>query len=1407
MPDFNQNEIFDTIAPFLPQHLAKRLTPAITPDDALAVSIHLASLRYIISTYLPRYLVKLITHDPTPGQVSGGFKYGTVMFADVSGFTAMSEKLSALGKEGAEEITGIVNDYFDTMLSVSAGYGGDLLKFGGDALLLFFEGQDGALRAVATGDAMQKAMSRFARVKTSQGIFPLRMSIGMGSGSIFLANLGATENMEYAVMGRALANMAQAEDRAVAGQVMVDQATYDSAAAIATFSPAADKFWLLEALTTPYLYTPPPLQPEFLPAPPNLGADVNELLQIAARHVTVIRGLRPFLPERLLTQLILDPQRPTVPGSHRPVTVMFLNFYGIDEIIEALGPAHEEAITRILNTHFVTMSRILARYDGLVNKVDTYAIGHRIMALFGALRAHEDDPRRAVRAALEINQALETVNRETCRILAALPDVPVSFGSAPLKQRVGLNSGFVFAGNVGSAARHEYSVMGDEVNLTARLMSAAREGEVLISQSTFHHCRDEFNLKRKEPVKVKGKTAPVNNYEVLGLHKHPKRWSNLISSPVVGRAAELQVGRSAVAQALAGHGRVLVISGVSGIGKTRLAEEIACFGQQEGMTLLGGTCLSYGQTMTYHPWAEILRSYFGIQADDDAAARLEAVERGMEAAGEKAWMPIIGEVLGLEIPDNDLTRTVDAKLRRQRILDLTVKLLQLRAARQPLLVVVEDAHWADPASLDMITYVARNIARHPILLILPHRPDDGLPNWSASRHAIALPLQDLPEDACLEIVYGMLGNVTLPDSLQRLILSKSEGNPFFIEEVLRVLIDSGALQQDDTGQWQAVQDKLVVELPDTIHGMIISRIDRLLEVDRRILQVASVVGRIFSCRVIDGVYVYSDQEGATQAHLDRLSDLGLTELETLEALIYRFNHLTTREVVYESMSFEQRRDLHRRIADFLEHAFADTLGEQTNLLAYHYFEGQAWAKAVEYNMLVARHAQREFANDIAVSAYERVLIAAGKLEDETALPVERLLAHESLGEVLTLLGRYEEALQQYESARQMVAAEPYSADQARHLAELCRKTADVYEKRSEYDTAFNWLEQGLRSLADNEQVIEAARIYAGGAAVYNRQGKNDEAIAWCQKSLDVALKINQREGRQAMGHAYYLLGGIYLRRGDLPRAIQFCEQSVAVYEGINDLVGQSQAYINLANSLSDLGDWERAGQAFYKSLAIKEKIGDILYQGVITNNLANIHLYRGELAIALDLLKQSLSVWKRVGATLLQAVTLSNLAQVHLNRQNLAEAEQYLQHSQAIFTEVNSEDFLPELERRWGEFYLLTGNPDEALAHTRRSLDLAVKNEARLEEGMSARMLGRVQLARGAHQSAEEALRHSLAILNELNSEYEIARTRLDLARLLRQKDPTGAMSHWRSATQTFEKLGAAADLAEARNLFAAHQT
>ncbi|MFC1996127.1 tetratricopeptide repeat protein [Chloroflexota bacterium] len=1370
--------------------------------EALPILKHIRAVRAMLSTYLPNYLVQSIYQNPKPGNVNGGFHNGVVLFADVSGFTAMSEKLSVLGKEGAEEVTGIVNTYFTAMLEINDNFGGDLLKFGGDALLIFFESDSGPGKALATGRAMMKAMGTFAHVPTSQGVFSLRMKIGMAYGPVFLASLGTPQSMDHAVMGNTLFNLAQAENIASAGEIIVHRSIQEVTDAFARYSSLESGFWKLEKLDEIY-YTQDGSR-EIKSAIQDTGSDQDFPIQNLLGEARIIGGLRPFVPEELFARIIDDPQRIPFYGSHRPVTISFTNILGINEIIEKLGRDNEDSITAILNSHFVTMSGVINRFGGTVNRLDAYSVGHRILGLFGALQAHDDDPKRAVQAALEMNKSLEEVNRATEYILNFYPEYADQFGATPLKQRIGINSGFVFGCNTGSQIRQEYTVMGDQVNLTARLMSIAREGEVLIGQSTARQTKEAFNMEEKEAVQVKGKTDPVRNFAVKRI-KEQSHWKmRLATSPIIGRDQELSIGRDAVVQTFNGQARVLVISGVSGLGKTRLAEELAWYGDRQGVNLLIGTCLSYGKTMTYHPWAEVLRELFGItdmDTNQDTNARLVAVQRGMEAIDEASWTPVIGTVLGLEIPDNDLTRDLDPKLRRQRVLDLTVKLLQSKALSQPLMLVIEDAHWADPASMDMINYVARNIPGYPILFMLPHRPDIGLPEWTTYPHAVDLELADLPEEACKEIVHEMLGGLHLPEAMYDLILTRGCGNPFFIGEVVRALIDAGALEKAPDGNFQVIHDLSRVDLPDTIHGVILSRIDRLLASDRRILQVASVIGRVFAYRTLDGVYPNDDLAAVLRERLNYLNELGLTETQVVETELYRFFHLTTREVVYEGLPFERRRSLHREIGGYIEEISANKLSEQTSLLAYHYYEGQAWEQALRHNLTAAQNAQREFANDTASLSAERALEAADNLGEQVDTRQDRLAAYETLGEVMTLVGQYEGAFENIELAREIVDGAPDTPEKHRKQAELSRKTAEIFERQSNYKTAFEWLEKGLKHLDQDQVSVEAANIYLLGAGVHHRQGNNEQASEWCQQSREIASQIQTRAGKRSLAQAYYLEGAVQFRLGNFNLSVDLCLKSLQIYQQIDDVVGQARAYNNLSNSYADLGEWENASEALQKSLKINQRIGNVFEEGNVANNLAYIHLERGEWDHAKYLFIESNEIWKRIGASFPDAVTLSNLAQVHIYQENWNQAKDTLIESEALFEEIGSDDYLAELDRRWGEYYFGIGDFERAMDYAQRSLKLAEDKDALLDVGITLRLMGLIQTVFREIDLAEQSLQRSQKVLDELGSEYEAAKTTIALANLALKKGSEIDLDHLDAAIQTFNKLGAQADLEQAQTL------
>jgi class 3 adenylate cyclase len=383
----NQINPLSKLVPYLPPHLSRHLTQDIDLVEVMTISKHIRAVREMLSTYLPNYLVNSIYRNPEPGNVNGGFRYGAVLFADVSGFTAMSEKLSVLGKEGAEEVTGIVNSYFSTMLEINDGFGGDLLKFGGDALLIFFEGNLGPFQALSTSRAMMDAMSAFKQVQTSQGEFPLKMKIGLACGSVFLASLGTKENMDHAVMGNTLFHLAGAENNATAGQIVAHSSLREVTGDIASYSTVIDDYWKLEELNKTIEVHEESIRTTSQAMDSGFDADI--LGENLSKDADIIAGLRPFVPEELFTRIINEPQRIAVYGSHRPVTVTFTNFLGIDEIIETLGPENEDSITAILNHHFITMGDVITRFGGTVNRLDAYSVGHRILGLFGALQAHD----------------------------------------------------------------------------------------------------------------------------------------------------------------------------------------------------------------------------------------------------------------------------------------------------------------------------------------------------------------------------------------------------------------------------------------------------------------------------------------------------------------------------------------------------------------------------------------------------------------------------------------------------------------------------------------------------------------------------------------------------------------------------------------------------------------------------------------------------------------------------------------------------------------------------------------------------------------------------------------------------------------------------------------------------------
>jgi class 3 adenylate cyclase len=537
-------------------------------------------------------------------------------------------------------------------------------------------------------------------------------------------------------------------------------------------------------------------------------------------------------------------------GERKIVTVLFADVVGSTAMAEHMDP---EEWTEMMNGAFDWMSPSIYKYEGTIARL----MGDALLAFFGAPVAHEDDPSRAIRSAMDMLEAM----RDYAELTKA------RFGM-DFAIRIGINTGSVVVGEVGSDLKYEYTAMGDAVNLASRLQSAARPMRTLISQDTYRFVAPLFEFNDLGQIEVKGKTEPVQIYEVVGMKTQPGKVRGLsgLTSPMVGRQAELSALTELSHSLRGGQGGVAIITGEAGLGKSRLLAEWQLDLARQGMSFqwLEGHCLSYGQRLAYHLLINLLQAILGVQPTaseaDTHAALVELVHQLFE--NELEIYPYLGHLLSLNLGGAALEKvqSLDPQsLQNQYRIALT-HLFQRLSARNPLLVVLEDIHWADPASVELITQLMPQVKTSRILFCILARPDLEAPGWRLVMHAeenlkeylTEIILNPLSESDSRQLVSNLLEIEALPDGIRERILGKAEGNPFFVEEVIRMLIDTGTLQHNEN-RWELTQNIEHVEIPDNLQGLLLARIDRLPENARRTLRVASVIGRQFSVKVLEQV--------------------------------------------------------------------------------------------------------------------------------------------------------------------------------------------------------------------------------------------------------------------------------------------------------------------------------------------------------------------------------------------------------------------------------------------------------------------------------------------------------------------------------------------------------------------------
>ncbi len=883
-------------------------------------------------------------------------------------------------------------------------------------------------------------------------------------------------------------------------------------------------------------------------------------------------------------------------ADRRPVTVLFADLCGFTSLSERLDPEEVRAFQGVL---FDSLGQAVGRRGGFVAKY----LGDAVLALFGAPVAHEDDPERALDAALDMLVRAGALSTQW---------------EARLGQQVTLHiavhTGPVVAGSLGDGAGAAYDVTGDAVNTASRLLGAAAPRTILVAASTQALVSHRFAFEPAGNVALRGKAEPMAVHRLLGVLAEPRSARGLaafgLAAAMVGRDDELDRLLAAFAHMQDGRAQLVDLEGDAGSGKSRLIAEflgrLEQRGQLAGTAVRRATCSSFGEPI-YGVFAALFREGYGVAAGDTLAVAREKLALGLSTLGAdpaiaQAVAPMLSYLLGVED-----ARPVDLdpeQLKRQIVLAARL-LVERRLAQGPLLVIVDDFHWADVASADLLHDLAAHLTDSRLMILLAHRPDGRMPAIAGEPTAIRLAA--LSPEETKRFVDGLFGGPEQPafTRLRDLILTRAGGNPLFVEEIVRSLVSGGVLVRE-AGRWSVNATVETVSLPPTLHGLLLSRVDRLPGDTRRVLQAAAVLGASFDEVLLHAIA--GEVRGALQDLVE--ADLVRAAGPSADGRYYRFSHALLHDVVYDNQLMSRRGTLHERAARALEQAVGPAPARISDLeaLGHHWSFTSDKARAARYLTAAGDRARTVYANDDAIRHYER---ARATLASWPASEGQVHTVRERLADLLALTGRRADALAHHEA----VGAELAAAGDATGTARLHRKIGALHWEAGDRERARTCFDAGLACLGEDGDPVERAQLYQELGRLAFRAGDNANAIARAERALAELARAElvqaerpsdserERETAATKVQAYNTLGVALARIGQLGEAVGRIEQSIALAEHHDLLQATCRGYTNLGVLQSSL-DPPRSIETCQRGLAVARRVGDLAFQSRLNANLA-----------------------------------------------------------------------------------------------------------------------------------------------------------------------------------------------------------
>ncbi len=964
---------------FLPAALQERLPSPLAITEALQ---HLNSLYKALTSFLPLYIAEGVIGQ-TPEYRA--LRQGTFMFADVSGFTALSERLKEENSsDGAEILTIIMNDYFAEMLEILAKSDGQLLKFAGDALLVLFPAYDDDLsdlnKAIRAGWRMQRAITRFQPISDPRLVallggeqsFQLTMSIGIARGKLFEALVGNNVQRDHLIQGELPGQAMAAEAAGVRDEVIVDSGLVPLLEADYELKPLGEQFYQVVdnqgSALDDYEFELVRRRRPKTSAVFDLSA--TSLVEHLRLQLMRVRSVSSYVAPSVLNELILSTDY-HLRSENRYTTTLFIYATGFAEMLRDVGEEHLDVVVSLMERYYSMVQRVITSRGGTLTRTDPYNLGIKLLGTFGAPVAHPDDPDRAVDAALEINRQLTQYNQRLLEELAP------EFHRHPfVTQRVGITLGVIFAGEVGWKARREYTVMGDEVNLAARLMTKAQPGEILIGPRIYPRIRESFETEPVEPLSLKGKSQPVQAHRVHNAALPTINMDFSSEMPFIGHDVFMLSLTYTLKQAMGRRRRAVALVGDAGIGKTRIAQQLAKAAESSGFSVAWATCTSRSGRKT--TWAALISQLIGIEATTPTVASRQRLRERLIELGLLDLEGMIDDLL-YDVPsttdsgvfklvrhpaDDQREERIELKRAAQRIslAEGVERFLTAFTEQTPTLLVIDDLHQENTQALYVLNHVLETIKQAKLVVVVTYEP-----TLKVDLDVQALNVPDLNEEETDQVALAILHSSELGPRLKTLLWERSSGRPLFIEALLRKLLQAGYIERAQ-GYAELNPDADPDMVPDDVRELVVSRVDSLPPESQALLRGAAVLIEDFTAEALLPLSEIDDP-AQVQAILDDLCKAQL--FEQLDANVYRFRHGLTQSVIYESLSRAQRLKIHRLAVDYWRAHPEFTY--QPVVLAYHLMKCGLLPAAIEVVTTAAQNAETNGDPDRAIELYAHAL--------------------------------------------------------------------------------------------------------------------------------------------------------------------------------------------------------------------------------------------------------------------------------------------------------------------------------------------------------------------------------------------------------------------------------------------------